>query len=226
MAGKDIIDTLASPVVPISAGVPAVMALASPTRASAKQYSALASATIENAAIEAGAQFYDALRGIEWGLFDQNGVALFPDALVLQIGGSLSASIANAPLEAGSFVSYNKVDTPDQIQLGLSFQGSVAAKAAQFAALEALKKGTDLVTVRMPETTRLNMNVTNISFQRDASSGADLLMPTVVLQEVRAFAATTYTVGKRGTTSVTTNRGVVQAVDATTAQAKAIGRAA
>lgn len=226
MAGKGIIETLASPVVAVADGVPAVLALASPTRASAAQYAALASATIEAAAIEAAAQFYAALRGIEWGLFDQNGVALFPDALVRQIGGSFSGSIANAPLEAGSFVSYNKVGTPDQIQLGLSFQGSVATKAAQFAALEALKKGTDLVTARMPETTRLNMNVTNISFQRDASSGADLLLPTVVLQEVRAFAATAYTIGKKGTTSVTTNQGVVQATDATPAQAKAIGKAA
>lgn len=222
MAGKGIIDALSDPDVYVGSGVPAIIGATSGSLASATDYASLVTSTLEASAISGLADLYNSLTGNEWGLFDSSGTALFPDAIMLQVGGNITRVISNAPVQDGSFTSYNKVANPTQLQVGFSFQGSISAKQTQMAALQALADGTDLVTVRMPEWSQTNVNVVGISFMRSARSGADLLMPVATLQEVRIYATTTYTQTKTGIVATTEQTGTVQATQVTTAQSVAI----
>lgn len=222
MAGKGVIEALAVPLVAAGIGVPSLLAATTKTVSSGAEYASFLEGTAEGGAMQAVYGVYNYLKGTEWGLFDQSGAAIFPNAMVRSLSGTLSGRVSNAPLELGSFTSVNKVNEPDQFQVALSFQGSSQIKGAYFSVLEALKKGTDLVTLRMPEMARVNLNVVNITFARDPRSGADLLLPVVVLQEIRSNAATTYAPTKIGTVTTTSTQGDIQAESASSSQTKII----
>lgn len=242
MAGAGVIDSLSDPEVLVSAGVPAILGLTSGALATADQFAALAAATVEASAISALQEAYDTLTGAQWGLFQNRktgssslvsalentvglgtSLALFPDALVFEVGFNSPTAIAQARIEGGSFVAYNKTLGPRQIQIGMSFSGTSKAKAAQLSKLDALRGSTTLVTVKMPSYSFRNMNVINVSGNRTAQQGADLLVVNVMLQEARLEAQTVIIQTKSGTNASEIDAGNKQAQAPTTAQANAIG---
>lgn len=215
---SDIIPLLSAPDVPIMAGVPAILGAVD----GLADLSAYADFAEGAALVTAENMVGQYLAGQQWGLFDTSGNALFPNALVLQIGLNSTATISMGPVEQESFVSYNKVDNPTQYQLGLCFEGSISDKKAQLDALLALRKGLDLITVRMPEYTGTSCNVIGVTTTRSAQQGADLLMLMVAVQEVRTYATTTYRATQTGYAAQTDDRGVVQAQTPTADQLSAI----
>lgn len=227
MAGKGIIASLTDPEILVSEGVPAILGLTSGAVATADQYAALVAATTEAAAIAQLQSSYDALTGYEWGIFNNTsststvsallsslglgqGEAIFPDALVLEMGYQSSRVSAVAPVENGSFMNYNKTANPDQFMIGLSFQGTSSQKNTQLNTLLALRDSVQLVSVRMPSWRRQNMNVVGVNFDRNTRMTADLLIVNVTLQEVRTYATTQILQTNTGTTATTEDQGTMQ----------------
>ena len=242
MAGAGIIDSLSDPEVLVSAGVPAILGLTSGAMATAEQFAALAAATVEASALSALQETYDTLTGAQWGLFKNkktnpaslvsalenavglgSNLAIFPDAVVFEVGFSSNASIAQALIEGGSFVSYNKTLSARQIQIGMSFSGTSKVKAAQLSKLDSLWASTALLTVKMPSYSFPNMNIMNVSGNRTAQQGADLLVVNVTLQEARLEAKTVIVQTKAGTNASEIDAGNKQTQAPTAAQANAIG---
>lgn len=241
MAGKDIIDSLTDPQVIVSTGVTAILGLTSGSVANASQIAALAAATAEAAALSALQSVYDKLTGYEWGLFPNTsshastgtqilqalgvnaGDAIFPDALVLQLGGMTRQSTSDAPLEEGSFTSFNKVASPQEIRLTLSFQGTTKQKKKNFIKLQQMQESTDLFSVLMPGLTKANMNVVALEFDRNPNMTSDLLIVNVSLKEVRVYAQTTVMQTKTGLATSYSDQGAKQAQTPTSDQSKAIG---
>ena len=241
MAGAGIIDSLTDPAVLVSAGVPAILGLTSGTIASADQFAALAISTAEAAAISALQETFDTLTGYQWGIFPNkkqtsstllnalkttvgiksNG-ALFPDAVVYELGVSTSAQIAQALLEGGSFMAYNKTINPKQIRIGMSFSGTSKQKAKQLTKLQDLQETTKLVSVKMPSYTVQNMNVVGVSLERSPRQSADLLMVEVMFQEARAYAQTVVVGTKNGTSASQVDTGSKQTQSASSSQSNAI----
>lgn len=236
-----IISSLTDPQVIVSAGVPAILGLTSGALASADQMEALVASTAEAAALQQLQTTADALTGYAWGLFPNTkqtsstwsaikaslgitpGTALFPDCLILELNAATRRVVSNAPVENGSFVSYNKVAEPDRYELTMSIQGTIKQKAAILKKLFALEDSTTLVSVRMPEFMRSNMTVVGNPFNRNVRMTADLIIVRVLLQEVRTY-STAMSKTKTGKTQVTSDQGTLQTQTPTTSQKATISK--
>ncbi len=164
-----------------------------------------------------------AYRGIAWGLFSTDtGVPIFPKCLYFEVSLQEQGQITDAPVEDGSFVSYNKVDAPAQYVLGMSLGPVSAQQSTDLALLRQMRSSTDLYYVHMPNFISPAVNVVGLSIRRTTQSGADLLLVSVMLREVRTFATATLTTKKNGYSATATQVGVVSAQTPTAAQAKAI----
>ena len=122
-----------------------------------------------------GAALINAIFGNYWGIFGQNGIPLL-----------LSDNVSNAPVERGSFASYNKVGDPFTVTVQMTKgSGGVFMRGAFLALLDALANSTDLFLVITPEAVYPNMAITGYDYAREASDGARLLKVNIHLAEVR-----------------------------------------
>lgn len=222
MAGKGQISK-PTPIVPLVTGAPTVTgAVDGGYRLT--DFTEELSTSVFGTGLSVGASQLMLLRGISWGLFGTDtATPLFPNCLYFEVGLQEQSQITDAPLEQGSFVSYNKNDTPAQYVLGMSL-GPVALWSggnSDFEKLRAMRSSTDLYYVHMPNFVSPAANVVGLATRRTTQNGSDLLLVFVTLREVRTF-ATVRTTMKNGYNLEQQNMGVVNAQTPTAAQAKAI----
>lgn len=120
-----------------------------------------------------------------WGIFDQNGIPLAIVDNVVSLDYQNESKVAQAPVQAGSFASYNKVATPYDVKVRMSKGGGVTERGAFLAMLEYCAGSTDLFTVITPETVYVNANIKGYSYRREASNGAHLIIADVQFVEIR-----------------------------------------
>ena len=97
-----------------------------------------------------------------------------------------TSKVSNAPIERGSFASYNKVGDPFTVTVQMSKgSGGVFARGAFLGLLDTLANSTDLFLVITPEAVYPNMAITGYDYAREASDGARLLKVNIHLAEVR-----------------------------------------
>ncbi|QNT78285.1 hypothetical protein [Entomobacter blattae] len=206
----------------------ALVGQSSSSRASAGQNVASA---FEGFAVSTGFSLIDDVLTIAWGLYSQQtGEPVFADSQFGIIHYHFSyngqSNIANAPLEGGDFVSYNKHVLPRQHQVGVSCSGTEAQRSRFFQVLDGLRGSTELLFLQMPEASFTNLSVVNISWQRTAQSGTQLVNAMLTLQEVRLYATTNGQNTKTGLQMAPLDRGSVGAVQPSIAQQHVIGQGA
>jgi hypothetical protein len=141
----------------------------------------------------------------QWGLFLNGEPVVIADS-VLSIEFTQDFSITNAPVEQGSFASYNKVQRPFETTLRFATGGSIADRQNLINSIAAIIGDTNLYDVVTPEVTYTNLNLVHQNYLRSAERGAGLLTIDVRAQEVRpaglvtSSAAATQT-GNTGTTT-------------------------
>lgn len=133
-----------------------------------------------------GAALIHAAFGNYWGIFGQNGIPLLLSDNVTAIKHQNTSKVSDAPVEQGSFASYNKVGDPYTVTVQMSKgSGGVFARGAFLALLEALAKNNDLFMVITPEAVYPNCAITGYDYAREAGDGARLLKVNIHLAEVR-----------------------------------------
>lgn len=133
-----------------------------------------------------GAALINAIFGNYWGIFGQNGIPLLLSDNVTSVKHQNTSKVSNAPIERGSFASYNKVGDPFTVTVQMSKgSGGVFMRGAFLALLDALANSTDLFLVITPEAVYPNMAITGYDYAREASDGARLLKVNIHLAEVR-----------------------------------------
>ena len=149
-------------------------------------FAGLASSGADAAIGLGGAALIKAIFGNVWGLFNEFGLpVLFADN-VLGLSYQAASSIANAPIEQGSFASYNKVANPAQAVVQMSKgSGSSLERGAFLAQLLAYKGSTLKFYVISPEFVHHNMCITGVDYARSAQEGVQLIVVNVQLEEVR-----------------------------------------
>lgn len=99
-----------------------------------------------------GAALINAVFGNYWGIFGQNGIPLLLVDNVTAIKHTSASKVANAPVEQGSFASYNKVEDPFTMTVQMTKgSGGVVMRGAFLALVDALAKSNDLYMVITPE---------------------------------------------------------------------------
>lgn len=146
---------------------------------------------IPNAALDAGISFGGAalinkLFGNYWGIFNQYGVPLLLADNVISLQYQNQSRVVSAPIEKGSFASYNKVADPWKATVQLSKgSGGTFERGAFLAQLEILSKSTLKFIIITPEFVYKFANITGYGLAREAKDGATLIKVNVHLEEIR-----------------------------------------
>ena len=161
--------------------VPGVPAVASPP-------SGVAASALSNVqkAITADAPGLGALfGGPQWGIFDPVGGVVLTGDCVAEMGYRREFRIADYPVEAGSFMSYNKVQVPCDARITFMVGGTDADRAKFLSTAERITSSLATFSVATPEVTIPRLNVINFNYRREARQGATLLRVEFELQEIR-----------------------------------------
>lgn len=146
---------------------------------------------IPDAALDAGISFGGAtlinkLFGNYWGIFNQYGVPLLLADNVLSLQYQNTSQVVSAPIEKGTFASYNKVADPFKATVQLSKgSGGALERGAFLSQLEILAKSTLKFIVITPEYVYKWANITGYDLVREARDGATLIKVNVHLEEIR-----------------------------------------
>lgn len=146
---------------------------------------------VPNAALDAGISFGGAALinkffGNYWGIFNQFGVPLLLADNVISLQYQNQNRVVSAPIEKGSFASYNKVAAPWKATVQLSKgSGGTFERGAFLAQLEVLSKSTLKFIIITPEFVYKFANITGYDLAREAKDGATLIKVNVHLEEIR-----------------------------------------
>ena len=149
-------------------------------------FAGLASSGADAAIGLGGAALIKAISGNVWGLVNEFGVPVVLADNVLGLSFQGASTIVNAPIEGGSFASYNKIATPSQAVVQMSKgSGGALQRGAFLAQLLAYEGSTLKFYVISPEFVHRNMCITGVDYARSAQEGVQLIVVNVQLEEVR-----------------------------------------
>jgi len=123
-------------------------------------------------------------------------------------------AIAQYPVERGGFESYDKVDTPFEVQIRFTTGGSVADKAEMLASINAIAGDLNLYDVVTPEAVYSSVNIQRFSYPRSHDHGAGLLTVDMTLLEVRVQGVSDFANNKAPSGAFPIHGGSVQATTA------------
>ena len=133
-----------------------------------------------------GAALINLVFGNYWGIFNQYGIPILLADNVLSVKYGTTGTVANAPIEKGSFASYNKVEDPYKATVEMSKgSGGSFQRGAFLAQLEMLKNSTLKFYVITPEYVYKDACIVGLDYARSSSDGAQLIKVNVHLEEVR-----------------------------------------
>lgn len=187
----------ANPTVPNSAGVPAVSGGATTTAPTT-------AATQDNVIVVRG-------NTARWGIF-LSGTAtspLKPDSFV-EVEDAKDYQVGKAPVEQGGFMSYNKVETPEEITVAVAKGGSDTTLAAFMNDISNMLGSLDLYSVITPGRTYRNMNLVHRDQHRTSEHGVSLLTVRLHFLEIRTTVETAFTNVTADTAANNVNQGSVQ----------------
>lgn len=126
----------------------------------------------------------------EWILADEAGNPVLPIHSFIGIDVSASGNTASAPIEKGSFNSYNKTRAPKQLTIDVSFQGSEAELHEAIDVLDELQQSTNVFSIITPQYEFENYTLESYSFsQRVDSGGGGILFASLTCVEIQETAA-------------------------------------
>lgn len=133
-----------------------------------------------------GAALIRMIFGNQWGIFNQYGIPIMLADTVHSVKYSSSSQIAQAPVEKGTFASYNKIQNPYQASVTMiKGGGDVTMRGLFMAQLELLSKSTLLFHVITPEYVHINAAIVGYDYARSPQDGARMIVANIHLEEVR-----------------------------------------
>jgi len=121
----------------------------------------------------------------QWSIVDESGEKVFDFDSFVSADLKTESKVIQAPVEQGSFVSYNVVTTPTELTCTLSKRGFQSDLMSFVDSLLSYVNSTDLVTVVTPEQEFQNMKLIKCNYNRSAENGTDIIFAELNLIEVR-----------------------------------------
>lgn len=122
----------------------------------------------------------------DWGIFDKDGKLAIKADSVLSFDNRNESAVSSYPVQRGAFANYNKVASPFEVYVRLSKGSNVSERATFLAALRTISDSFDLYTIRTPERSYINCNVTRFEVsRRDNGSAYFLTEVDVYFTEIR-----------------------------------------
>ena len=154
------------------------------------------------------------------------GLSVFDFDALIQFEVRVEGMVVSAPVEQGSFAAYNKVDSPNYIEVQLARQGTDDELQAALKTLDSLQTSATQMNFVTPVTEYQSYTLESYDFAMTRRDGLGVLYIRLHLIEVREVMAQ-YTDtkaisvknAKRAGDASTTDRGKVQAKTPTTSEA-------
>jgi hypothetical protein len=121
----------------------------------------------------------------QWTLLDDAGEKAFEFDSFSNLNLKSESKVIQAPVENGSFVMYNKTNTPLEISCTLIKKGFPEGLQTYVDALLEYADNTKLLSIVTPDREYQNMNLTSVSFSRSAEGGVNLIMAECAFTEIR-----------------------------------------
>lgn len=145
----------------------------------------------------------------EWTIYD----AETGDAVTFKafLGADVTSEskIITSPVEQGSFVAYNKTQSPFEVSVEGAISGEPDQLNAALEALDGMTRDTRLYNIVTPDRVYKSVNLYKLEYSRTADDGADLIVFSARFAEIRQavgmYGAASVRLGKRS------NRGRQQA---------------
>lgn len=149
-------------------------------------------------------------QALQWGIYDTSGSPVLIVSSVIALDYRKDFRISDYPIEQGAFVSYNKVETPTEIRLIVTRDGSQTDRSDFLAQLRGLQGDLNLYNVVMPEQVYSGFNVEHVDYRRTAQNGVSLLTVAISLVQIRMTGATQFTNSQQPSGADNVNGGTVQ----------------
>lgn len=104
---------------------------------------------------------------------------------VMDLEMTAEGKVVAAPIEKGSFASYNKVASPTAIRATLAVEGDLGDLQSVVDTLFELKDGTELINFVTPVREYQSYTIEKFSFQQAAEKGVNVLYVEVNLAEIK-----------------------------------------
>ena len=124
-----------------------------------------------------------------WAIAKSDGADALAVSSYLDFDIRSDSQIVNAPVEEGSFTSYNKTTQPIEISTSIGISGTDAELQEALAKVDTLKNGLELVSIVTPNAEYKNMNCVSYSYARKRENGVGVLWIDLEFQEVKQVAA-------------------------------------
>lgn len=120
-----------------------------------------------------------------WSLYKSDGAQAVPFDTFFSLDVAADGKVTTYPVEPNSFFAYNKVQSPNVINVTLGLSGGTADRKAVIDALTELSKSTELLSVVTPEKTFTNYSLESFDYTRSVGDGVDRLKVNLRLVEVK-----------------------------------------
>lgn len=138
-----------------------------------------------------GATLIRMVFGKQWGVFNQYGIPILLADTVYSVQYQNTSQISQAPVERGTFASYNKVQNPYQATVTMIRGGGDPTKRGLFIAqLEALANSTLKFHIVTPEYVHRDACIVGYDYVRMPQDGARMIAANLHLEEIREAVVT------------------------------------
>lgn len=124
-----------------------------------------------------------------WGVFDQDGNDALQADTVVGVDYRNGSRLVDYPLEDGAFQSYNKVANPFEVPIVAACGGSIEARQAFQARIDAMQGSLDTYSLVTPEKVYQSVNLERVDFSRRSNGGAGILVFNLWFREIRVTAS-------------------------------------
>ena len=124
-----------------------------------------------------------------WTLTNASGEAVVAFTSFLSLDLRNESRVVSGPVEEGSFATYNKVETPLEVDVSLGIQGDDATLQSALDSLNALQAGTELVNLVTPNAEYQDLNLESFSYRRRREDGLGVLWVDLSLVGVKQVKA-------------------------------------
>lgn len=121
----------------------------------------------------------------KWRFVNEQGANVLPDAAVFQVSVTSGGKVISEPIEKGSFMTYNKVNSPLEINADISFSGTNAYLQSVISMIEALKTAVSYFSIVTPVYEYEHMTLQNYDYSLNATDGLGVLHINAQFIEIR-----------------------------------------
>lgn len=133
-----------------------------------------------------------------WGIYLPPKPPIAKDTLVLEVDGFLDFNVSNASqvagyrIEQGQFASYNKVDSPYNINLTVIKNGTDVELTNFLSQIDTLSNDINLYKIVTPQQVYNNANILQYNYSRSADVGYNTLYVTITFVQILSTSETEF----------------------------------